>query len=61
MGYDPAMLIFALDEAAKTTIVYVALWFVLFPALVTALIGVALFQTYKEHGENQANRRRPRA
>ncbi len=60
MLYDPAMLLFALDEAATTTIVYVILWFVAFPALVTALIGVALFQTYKEHAENQANRRRPR-
>jgi hypothetical protein len=56
--YDPGMLILAMDEATKTTITYVALWFVLFPALVTALIGVALFQTYKEHAENQENRRR---
>ena len=52
------MLMLAMDEATKTTITYVAIWFVLFPALVTALIGVALFQTYKEHAENQANRRR---
>ena len=55
------MLILALSEAAQTTIVYVIVWFVAFPALVTALIGVALFQTYKERAENQANRRRPRA
>ncbi len=48
------MLMFALDEAAKTTITYVIIWFVLFPALVTALIGVALFQTYREHQENQS-------
>jgi hypothetical protein len=59
--YDRPMLMFALDEAATTTIVYVIVWFVAFPALVTALIGVALFQTYKEHAENQANRRRPRS
>jgi hypothetical protein len=59
VGYDPgAMLILALSEAAKTTIAYVAIWFVVFPALVTALIGVALFQTYREWTENQANRRR---
>ena len=60
MGYDPDMLILAMDEATKTTITSIAIWFVLFPALVTALIGVALFQTYKEHAENQANRRRRR-
>jgi hypothetical protein len=56
--YAFAMLLFALDEAATTTIVYIIVWFVAFPALVTGLIGVALFQTYKEHAENQANRRR---
>jgi hypothetical protein len=56
--YDPGMLILAMDEATKTTITSIAIWFVLFPALVTALIGVALFQTYKEHAENQENRRR---
>ena len=59
MVYDQAMLILALSEAAKTTIAYVVLWFVAFPALVTALIGVALFQTYKERAENLENRRRP--
>jgi hypothetical protein len=59
--YDPGMLMFALDEAATTTIVYILIWFVAFPALVTGLIGIALFQTYKERAENQANRRRPRA
>jgi hypothetical protein len=58
--YDPGMLMFALDEAATTTIVYVLIWFVAFPALVTGLIGIALFQTYKERAENQENRRRRR-
>jgi hypothetical protein len=53
------MLILALSEAAKTTITYVIVWFVAFPALVTALIGVALMQTYREWQENQENRRRP--
>jgi hypothetical protein len=52
------MLILAMDEATKTTIAYVVVWFVGFPALVTALIGIALFQTYKERAENVANRRR---
>ena len=51
------MLILALSEAAKTTIADVVIWFVLFPALVTALIGVALAQTYREWTENQRNRR----
>jgi hypothetical protein len=59
VGYDPAMLILALSEAAKTTITYVIVWFVAFPALVTGLIGVALVQTYREWTENQENRRRP--
>jgi hypothetical protein len=53
------MLLLALSEAAKTTIAYVILWFVAFPAIVTGLIGVALFQTYKERAENLENRRRP--
>jgi hypothetical protein len=52
------MLMLALDEAAKTTIVSIIVWFVVFPALVTGLIAVALFQTYKERAENEANRRR---
>jgi hypothetical protein len=51
------MLLLALSEAAKTTIAYVVIWFVAFPALVTGLIGVALFQTYRERAENVENRR----
>jgi hypothetical protein len=54
------MLMLAMDEATKTTIAYVVIWFVAFPALVTALIGVALFQTYKERAENEAFRRHRR-
>ena len=53
------MLILALSEAETTTIVYVVIWFIAFPALVTGLIGVALVQTYREWLENQENRRRP--
>jgi F0F1-type ATP synthase membrane subunit b/b' len=52
------MLILALSEAATTTIVYVIVWFVAFPALVTGLIAVAILQTYRERQENIANRRR---
>jgi hypothetical protein len=51
------MLLLALSEAAKTTIAYLVLWVVAFPALVTGLIGVALFQTYRERSENVENRR----
>ena len=60
MVYDRTMLMLAMDEATKTTIAYVVLWFVAFPALVTALIGVALLQTYKERAENEAFRRHRR-
>ena len=51
------MLILALSEADKTTIAYVVVWFVAFPALVTGLIGVALFQTYREWLDNRDSRR----
>jgi|Tabmets5t2r1_1033131.scaffolds.fasta_scaffold225688_1 hypothetical protein len=51
------MLLLALSEAAKTTIAYVVLWVIAFPAIVTGLIGVALFQTYRERAENVENRR----
>jgi F0F1-type ATP synthase membrane subunit b/b' len=53
------MLLVALSEAAQTTIVYVLVWFVVFPAIVTGLIAVAVVQTYRERQENIANRRRP--
>jgi F0F1-type ATP synthase membrane subunit b/b' len=53
------MLLLALSEAAKTTIAYVIVWFVAFPALVTGLIAVAVVQTIRERQENIANRRRP--
>jgi hypothetical protein len=55
------MLLLALSEAAKTTIVYVLVWFVVFPAIVTGLIAVAIVRTYGEWQENQQNRRRPRS
>jgi len=53
-----AMLILAMDEATKTTITNIVIWFVGFPALVTGLIGVAIAQTIRERSENEANRRR---
>jgi hypothetical protein len=55
------MLMLALSEAAKTTIAYVAVWFVIFPAIVTGLIAVAIVRTYGEWQENNENRRRPRS
>jgi hypothetical protein len=53
------MIILALSEAAKTTIADAVIWFVAFPALMTALIGVALYLTYREWMDNQENRRYP--
>ena len=50
------MLILAMSEAAKTTIAYIAIWFVLFPALVTGLIAVAVIRTMGERAENERNR-----
>jgi hypothetical protein len=54
------MLLLALSEAAKTTIAYVIIWFVAFPALVTGLIAIAVVQTYREKIENEEYRRQRR-
>jgi hypothetical protein len=47
------MLILALSEAAKTTITYVGIWFVVFPAIVTGLIVFAIVQALGEARENR--------
>jgi hypothetical protein len=47
------MLLLALSEAAKTTITYVALWLVVFPAIVTGLILFAIVQALGEARENR--------
>jgi hypothetical protein len=47
------MLVVALSEAAKTTIVYVAVWFVVFPAIVTGLIVYAIVQAIGEKRQNE--------
>jgi hypothetical protein len=47
------MLLLALSEAAKTTITFVALWFVGFPAIVTGLIAFAVVQALGEARENR--------
>jgi hypothetical protein len=55
------MLLLALDEAAKTTIALGALFGVVFPGLVTALIAFAVAQAVSERQQNmerQARRRR---
>jgi hypothetical protein len=54
------MPIFALSDAAQTTIVYVALWVVVFPAVVTGLVAFAIAQALGEKRENDAARRNPR-
>jgi hypothetical protein len=55
------MLLLALSEAAETTIVFVAIWFVVFPAIVTGLIAFAIVQVLGEARQNREhwiNRRR---
>jgi hypothetical protein len=49
------MLLLALSEAAKITITFVAVWFVVFPAIVTGLIAFAIFQVVGEARENREN------
>ena len=61
MSYDPPMLLLALSEAAKTTIAYTAIWFVIFPAIVTGLIAFAVIGALgeaRQNRENWVNRRR---
>ena len=48
----PGVLVMALSEAEKTTIVYVAVWFVIFPAIVTGLIVYAIAQAIGEKRQN---------
>jgi hypothetical protein len=47
------MLLFALSEAAKTTITFIAIWFVVFPAIVTGLIVFAVVQSLGEARQNR--------
>ena len=48
--------ILAMSEALETTIAYIVIWFVAFPALVTGLIGFAIVQTIGEKRQNEENR-----
>jgi hypothetical protein len=55
------MLEIAMSEATKVTIVYVAIWFVLLPALVTGLIAFAIITARgekEEYEEMKRSRRR---
>ena len=50
------MLMLAMSEALETTIVYILVWFVGFPAIVTGLIAVAVIGVFGEKRENDQNR-----
>jgi hypothetical protein len=50
------MLLFAMSPALETTIVYVLVWFVVFPAIVTGLIAVAIFGALGEKRQNDQSR-----
>jgi hypothetical protein len=54
------MPIFALSDAAETTIVSIAIWLVVFPAVVTGLIALAIAVSLGEKRENDATRRYPK-
>ena len=54
------MLIFAISKAAETTIVNLVIWGVVFPALVTGLIAIAVIRAIGERQENDENRRHRR-
>lgn len=52
--------LFALDDAAKATIALIAVFGVVFPALVTGLIAFAIAQAAAERQENIERRSRRR-
>ncbi len=52
------MIAFAISEALATTIVYVLVWFVLFPGFVMGMIGYAVVVALGEARENEEDRRR---
>jgi hypothetical protein len=54
------LLLFGLSEAASTTIVYILIWVILFPAFVTGLIAYAFIISRGEAADNEENRRYPR-
>jgi K+-transporting ATPase c subunit len=54
------VLIFALSKAATTTIVNLVIWGVVFPALVTGLIALAVIRAIGERQENDDLKRHRR-
>jgi hypothetical protein len=52
------VLTLALSPAEEYTIVAIAIWFVLFPALVTGLIALAVAGVMRERTENEEERAR---
>ena len=54
------LLIVALSKAATTTVVNLVIWGVVFPALVTGLIALAVIRAIGERQENEENRRHRR-
>ena len=54
-------LVFALSPAWAYDIAAVAVWFVIFPAFVTALIGFAIAGTLRERVENERSAGEARA
>ena len=54
------MELFALSDAAETTIVFVFIWAVAFPGFVTGLIALALVRAYGEKLEDEELRHRKR-
>jgi hypothetical protein len=56
----PAVLLFAMSNAAETTIVNLFIWGVLFPGLVTGLIALAVIKSMGERSDNQERKHRKR-
>jgi hypothetical protein len=54
------VLIFALSKAATTTIVNLVIWGVVFPALVTGLIALAVIRAIGERQDNEEHKRHRR-
>jgi uncharacterized membrane protein YjfL (UPF0719 family) len=54
------VLIFALSKAATTTIVNLVIWGVIFPALVTGLIALAIIRAIGERQDNEEHKRHHR-
>ena len=51
------VLIFALSKAATTTIVNLVIWGVVFPALATGLIALAIIRAIGERQDNEERKR----